>query len=136
MLIIRSGRNPDAIFLLSACVLTGIAGLVSPQQTSPAVAHVLAPWQLAAWYAGLALSAAGTLAALALRGPASLTVERVTRVVLISITAMYTIAVIQRGGVALSLAATVTGGLCVASLVRIWQISRDLKKLRRPQGER
>lgn len=137
MQIIHSGRNPDAIFLLSACVLTGVSGLISPQQTSPAVAHVLSPWQLVAWYAGLALSAAGTLTALSLRGLTSLLAERVTRVVLISVTAMYTVAVIQRGGSpALTLAATATGGLCIASAFRIWQISHDLKKLRRAQGGR
>jgi hypothetical protein len=134
--IIHSGRNPYAIFLLLACALTGIAGLVSPQETSPAVAHVLLPWELEAWYAGLVLSGAGALAALLWRGLTSLLVERAALVVLASLTAMYSVAVVLRGGVTLSLAATVTAGLCIASVARIWQIGRDLTELRRPQGER
>lgn len=136
MQIVHSGRNPYSIFLLLACALTGIAGLISPQETSPAVAHVLLPWELEAWYAGLIVSGAGALAALLWRGLTSLLVERAALAVLASLTAMYSVAVVLRGGVALSLAATVTGGLCIASIARIWQISRDLKELDRRQGGR
>jgi hypothetical protein len=136
MQIIHSGRNPYAIFLLLACALTGVAGLISPQRTSPAVANVLLPWELEAWYGGLILSSGAALGGLLWRGLTSLLVERVALVVLASVTAMYSVAVVLRGGVALSLAATATAGLCVASVVRIWQIGRDLKVLRRPQGGR
>lgn len=136
MQIIHSGRNPYAIFLLLACALTGVAGLISPQQTSPAVAHVLLPWELEAWYGGLVVSSGAALAGLLWRGLTSLLVERAALAVLGSLTAMYSVAVVVRGGVTLSLAATVTAGLCVASVARIWQIGRDLKELPRTQGER
>jgi hypothetical protein len=136
MLIVHSGRNPFAVFLLCACVLIGVAGLISPQKTSPTVAHLLLPWELAAWYGGLIASGAGTLAGLAVKGLTGLLVERAGLVFLASLSGMYAVAVAVQGGGALSFAAALTGCFCAASLARVWQIGRDLKQLPTAQGER
>lgn len=136
MLIVHSGRNPFAAFLLGACVLTGIAGLLSPQRTSPIVAHLLAPWELQAWYGGLILTGAGTLAGLFLRGLTGLLVERVGLVFLASLSGMYATAIAVQGGVALSFASAFTGSFALASIARVWQIGRDLKQPPTTQGDR
>lgn len=136
MVIIHSGRNPYAVFLLGASVLTGISGLISPQRTSPVVAHLLAPWELTAWYVGLVVSGGVALGGLFARGLTSLLVERVALVVLASLSAMYAVAVAAQGGASLSFAAAVAGSFALASGARVWQIGLDLKKIPRPQGER
>lgn len=136
MLIVHSGRNPFAVFLLFACVLTGIAGLISPQQTSPIVAHLLQPWELEAWYGGLIATGVGALAGVLSRGLTGLLVERVGLVFLASLSGMYAVAVAVQGGAALSFASAFTGFFCIASLARVWQIGRDLKQLPTVQGER
>lgn len=136
MIIIHSGRNPYAIFLLAAIVLTGVSGLISPQHTSPVVAHLLAPWELAAWYGGLVIAGTVSLAGLFSRGLMSLLVERVGLVVLASLSAMYAVAVVAQGGATLSLAAGTAGSFALASAARVWQIGRDLKEITRPQGDR
>ena len=134
MVIVHSGRNPFAIVLLGACILTGISGLITPHRTSPVVAHVLPTWELLTWYGGLVVSGSVALGGLFAHGLASLLVERVGLVVLASITATYVAAVIAQGAVSVSPAAAVVGGLSAASVARIWQISRDLRDVDRRKG--
>ena len=134
MIVIRSGRNPYAIFLLVACVLTGVSGLISPRLTSPVVAHLLASWELYAWYGGLFASGSVALAGLSARGLTSLLVERVGLVVLASLSAMSAVAVAVQGGAALSFSSAFVGCFAVASVVRVWQIGQDTKKLQQPRS--
>ena len=132
MIPVHSGRNPFAIFLLIACLLTGISGLISPEGTSPIVAHLLAAWELKAWYSGLTLSGAATLIGLFSKGLTSLSVERVGLIFLGTISTMYSIAVAMQGGAALSFSSAFVGAFAIACMARVWQIGRDLKKL--PRG--
>lgn len=135
MIVVHSGRNPFAIFLLVACILTGVSGLFSPLRTSPVVAHVLTLLELRIWYGGLLLSGSVALSGLFAHGLASLLFERVGLVVLAAVAAIYAVVVIAQGGAALSPAGALGGCLSVASVARVWQITVDLGKIERRKGE-
>jgi hypothetical protein len=136
MILVSSGRHPLAIFLLVACVLTGVAGLLSPVSTSPTVAHLLAPWELEAWYSGLILSGGATLVGVMATGLSSLLIERVGLVVLASLSGMYAAAIAIQGHTPLTFAAAFTGAFALGCVGRVVQINGSLRKLPGRGGDR
>lgn len=139
--ILRSGRNPLALFLLGACILNGIVGVLAPEATAGAVARVLPAWATTLWYWGLLISAGVSGTGILLRGLKSLLVERAGLLLLALLLGVYSVAVLvvaEWKGLFVSVLVAAFAGAAVA---RFAQIQRDLRKATaaveelRPGGE-
>lgn len=127
-LVITSGRQPFEVMLLVACVLSGIAGLFGAgSRTIEAV--VTPPWALM-FHGVLAAAATLTLAGIFLHLPLNLLIERAGLLIMSWLLLTYTAALYGLAARQVGVAGAVIGAFGVASVVRAWQISRDLNKLR------
>jgi len=131
MVILRSGRSPFEIFMLAACVLAGIAGLITPRASSNAISMLLPDWQLIAWYWGLVVSGSIGLLGIAGKRATALLVERIGLATLSCLTLAYSIAVVDAAGLRGAFAAGITAAFAVACVGRCWQIGADLKLVSR-----
>lgn len=128
-LLVRSGRNPFEVWMLSACVATGVFGLVQPQATSGAITAALPHWEAVAWYAGLTAGGLLGLIGVFSRGVNSLLIERVGVVMLTCLTLAYSVAVIAQVGFKGVLPAAFTGLFALACATRFVYITTDLKRM-------
>lgn len=133
--ILRSGRNPFEMFLLGACVLSGIVGVLAPAATEGAVARVLPPWAGSVWYAGLFVGAGISFTGVLLRGLKSLLVERVGLLLLAGFFGVYAFAVFALAGWRGVFVSLFVAAFAVAATARFVQIGRDLKKAEAPHAE-
>ena len=129
-LVLAHGRSPFQVLLMVACVISGVAGLL-PHDASGAI-DLLAEGYVVAWYLGLIAGGIAALAALVLKIPTSLLVERAALCLLAGLFLAYGsglylllgMAQVRTGGVII-----VTFGVACAACVH--QIGRDLARLRR-----
>lgn len=128
-ILVRSGRNPFEVWLLVACVVVGIVGLVQPSSTSNAITSLLPGWEVVTWYAGLAGGGAVSLFGVFGSGLTALLVERVGLIILTCLTLAYSIAVVTQIGFRGALPALFTGLFAVACAVRFVHITTDLKRM-------
>lgn len=125
---VHSGRNPFQLWLLAACVLSGITGLVTPGANNSVITKLLPGWEVDAWYAGLALFAAIGLVG-SIRN--SLLVERVGIAALSAVSVLYAVAIIAAAGERGVFAALLIAAFSCACVTRFVQINRDLRVLAR-----
>lgn len=126
---IRSGRNPFQLWMLSACVLSGIVGLLTPgANTNSAINRLLPGWETEAWYISLAL-----FGLIGLIGSArnNLLVERVGMAALSAVALLYAIGVVAAAGTRGAFAALLVAAFAAACVTRYVQINRDLRVLAR-----
>lgn len=126
---VSSSRSPFELYMLVACIASGVSGLFSPVKTSPAIAKVLPFWEIYFWYGGLILG--GSIAFVAVLGKTltSLYVERVGLTLLTGLCAAYGLAVIATTGYKLAFAVVFVVAFGVACAFRMKQIGRDLKNI-------
>lgn len=125
--ITRAG--PFEIMLLLGAFLTGLVGMMNPARSS-AVLTAYLDGHVWLWHISLMLVAVVTLGGLLLKLPLNLQLERAGMLWLGSVLLAYALAIFLYSG-----GASVTGGglslaFSVASFARVWQITRDLQKLR------
>lgn len=125
--VISSRRNPFEIFLLAACLLSGVAGLIDPARGSQAVVNTIPSWELYIWYAGLAVGSLITLWGALGRRVIHLYLERMGLSLLTGLTFGYVIALMSHISKPLALPTVVTMFFCVACFVRLRQINAELK---------
>ena len=130
-ILVRSGRNPFEVWLLVACVVAGIVGLISPADTASTVVKALPHWEALCWFSGLTLGGLVGLAGAFSRGVMSLLVERVGMVILTCLTFAYSVSIVAQVGIAAgaTLPALLTGLFAVSCAVRFFNISSDLKSM-------
>jgi hypothetical protein len=115
--------------MLVACIVSGAAGLINPERSSPGIAQVLPLWELYFWYGGIiAGGLVGTLATLS-KTLTSLYVERIALTLIAGLCAAYGIALMAGGGYRFALAVLFVVAFGVACAFRLKQIGRDLKHL-------
>lgn len=130
-ILVRSGRNPFEVWLLVACVVAGIVGLISPVDSASAVVKALPHWEVLCWFSGLTLGGLVGLAGVFSRGVVSLLVERVGMVILTCLTFAYSVSIVAQVGIAAgaTLPALLTGLFSVSCAIRFFNISADLKRM-------
>jgi hypothetical protein len=128
-LLIRSGRNPFEVLMLSACVASGVVGLAEPQSASGVITAALPHWESVCWYGGLAAGGVVGIIGVFSRGVTSLLIERVGIVMLTFLTLAYSMAIITQVGLRGALPALFTGLFAIACAVRFVYITTDLKRL-------
>ncbi|AHH98345.1 hypothetical protein [Kutzneria albida] len=126
--IVRSGRNPFEVFLLSAAVLSGGAGLLAQASWSPAVANTLPDGLVPVWYGGLVLGGVVSVVGVLLNGLVSLLVERVGLTLLGGFAVLYVSVVLVEAGWRGTLPALFVGAFAMACVGRFVTIGRDLKR--------
>ena len=139
MVILRSGRSPFELFLLGACVISGLAGLVAPTSTSSALAHLLPTWVVMAWSAGLVIGGVVSITGVLMRGLTALLVERIGLVGLAGFSVLYSAVIVAELGLRATFTALFIAAFAAACVGRFWQINRDLNQAeteaaRRPDG--
>jgi hypothetical protein len=125
--VLRSGRNPFQLYLLAACVLSGLAGLFAPASESAVVARSLPGWAVMAWYSALVAGATVSIVGVLTRGVGSLLIERVGLAMLAGFTMLYSGLVFvdaPRG----TFSALFLAAFAAACVGRFLQIGRDLKR--------
>jgi hypothetical protein len=128
-LIIRSSRSPFAIVLMIACLVSGVAGLLPHEQRS--TIDQLASGAAFVWYLGLLLGGTTVLAAMMLRLPTSLLLERVGLLLLTGLFLAYGVGIYMLLGFGpVRVGGVVILAFGVACGARVWQIGRDLRRLR------
>lgn len=125
--VLRSGRNPFEAYLLAACFLVGVAGLVAPESQSSVVTH-LPRWEVASWYGGLVAGSGVCLAGIAMRGVKSLLVERVGLLMLAAFSVLYSVAVLAAAGARGTFVAVFIAAFAGAAVGRFVQISIDMHR--------
>lgn len=123
-------RSPFQTYLLIACVLAGVAGIVDPHRGSSSVLKVLPMWELYVWYIGLTVGGTVTLFGQVRKTLPGLYTERVGLLFLIGLCVIYTAAIVVAVGVSLALSALVIVFFAVACAVRIRQIAYEIKLIR------
>jgi hypothetical protein len=128
MVVVHGGRNPFELWLLSACVLSGLAGLITPGANNSVINKLLPGWEVQAWYAGLLL-----IGAVALYGAArqKMLVERVGMAIMSALTLLYSVAVLAAAGDRAAFIALLVAAFSAACITRVVQINRDLRVLSR-----
>lgn len=134
MIILRSGRSPFELFLLGACVLSGLSGLLAPSSLSLAVAKLLPQWVITMWCAGLAISGSVSIIGVLQRGVRSLLIERVGLAGLAGFGLMYSISIVSYAGLRATFAALFVAAFAAACVARFWQIGSDLKRAEADAG--
>lgn len=125
--LVSLSRSPFEIFMLLACILSGIAGLIDPYAST--ISKLLPPWQLYLWNAGIALGGLATLIG-ALGGRyISLHIERIGLTFLTGLSSVYVIAVLSYSGLKFGLAVSVTLAFTAASVFRLREIQADLRRM-------
>lgn len=140
MIILRSGRSPFELYLLAACVLSGLSGLIAPSSLSLAVAQLLPTWVVTAWCAGLVIGGSISILGVLRRGLQSLLIERVGLIALTGLTLLYSVSIVTLAGPRATFAALFVAAFGAACVARFWQIGKDLTKAdkestRPPRGE-
>jgi hypothetical protein len=128
VVILRSGRSPFELFLLAACVLSGLAGLIAPTSTSSALARLLPTWVVIAWSAGLVIGGAVAIAGVLMRGLTALLVERIGLVGLAGFSVLYSAVIVAEVGIRATFTALFVVAFAGACVGRFWQISQDLRR--------
>lgn len=124
---VRSGRSPFELFMLAACVLSGIAGLLESKTWSTSITNTLPAWQVVAWYSGILVCGAVSFGGAVTRGVTSLLVERFGLSMLAGWTLLYSVVVIMQAGVRGLFVALLVAAFAAASVARVVQITRDLR---------
>lgn len=128
MIVINGGRNPFQLWMLAACVLSGLAGLFAPGANANAINRLLPGWETEAWFIGLALFGLIGLIG-SLRN--SLLIERVGIVALSMLAALYSVGVVAAAGTRGLFVALLVAAFAAACATRFVQINRDLRVLTR-----
>lgn len=131
MVVVHSGRNPFQLWMLAACVLSGVAGLVTPGASRSAINALLPGWETEAWYICLAV-----FGLIALYGSIrnSLLVERVGVATLSMVAVLYAVAVVAAAGPRGLFVGLLVAAFACACATRFLQINRDLRVLTRAAG--
>lgn len=130
-ILIRSGRNPFEVWLLVACVVAGIVGLVVPGESASSVVKSLPYWEAVSWFSGLTLGGVVSLTGVFSRGVTSLFVERVGMAILTCLTLAYSVSIVAQVGIVrgATLPALLTGLFAVSCAVRFFNLTADLKRM-------
>lgn len=132
--VLRQGREPFEVFYLVACLISGGFGVLG-LGGSPNLTLAFGPY-VVWWHAGILLGAVLALGSLVARwpSPGGLGFERTGMILLAGLLGAYGAAIFLTGG-------PNTGGLLiviafgVAPAVRAWQITADLRVLKRALAE-
>jgi len=125
--ILRSGRNPFEAYLLVACVLSGLAGLLTAEAQS-SIVSTLPRWEAVAWYGGLVAGGGVCLVGVALHGLKSLLVERIGLLMLAAFAVLYSGAVLVEAGPRGTFVGLFVAAFAAACVGRFVQIGLDLKR--------
>lgn len=129
--VVRTGRNPLAISMVLVFFVSGVAGLFSTEVSSPTLSAVLGSY-VWLWHTGLIIGAGTALVGILLLKPLmDVLVERVGMVWLASLFLSYFVAVCVNDDAYFTTYSGVILGLGIAFGARAWQITRDLRRLRR-----
>lgn len=116
--------NPFQIFLMIACITSGLGGIIAPEKSSSVIAEILSrPFQIM-WYTGLIIGGLVSIYG-SFRNPF---VERIGNTVLMGITAGYVIIVVGQTQRPLTVPLVITISFSLACVLRILQINRLLGK--------
>lgn len=123
-------RSPFEIVILVACALTGLIGLLTGNASPASISVAFAGWA-AIWNIGVLVGGVGTLVALWCKAPLNYLLERVGMVWLTTLFLAYAVAI----GVVNDQPRVVAGlgsnlALAFACLVRAWQLTDQLRRLR------
>lgn len=128
-ILVLSSRSPFELFMLVACILSGITGMFDPVGVSPAAARVLAPWLLYGWYGGLTLGGTIALYGLLCKTLVSLAVERVGLIVLAAMSTLYATSILVGDPITLAFAASFVVSFGFACVWRVRQIAQELRRV-------
>ena len=127
--LVHSSKSPFEIFLLIAAVLSGLVGIVHPGAGGRIVSQ-LPHWGQYIWYGGLLGAGVITLVGVVTHRLWSLYVERGGLQMLGALSILYSAEILFAVPVAANSFSVVTViGFSVACLVRVRQISRDIKQI-------
>ena len=126
----RLGRAVFELYLLAACALIGIAGLLLPAARAKSIVGAFPPWAQIAWYAGISI--AGMLAGAGIiRGDVfGSLVERGSLIVIAGMCASFGIASMAYAGQSSLTGSMMLFGFAVPCVVRARQITVDLNVVR------
>lgn len=130
--LVTSGRHPFEVAMLVAAMISGIALLITDARPR-SVTESMPTLVQAFWEVGLVVAGVVGLMGISWRGQmsTSLGVELFGIAVLGTVTTMYTIALYTVSGAAAIAAGAFVGAVALASWSRIWQITRDLRRVAR-----
>lgn len=126
----RSGRHPHEIGLLVMSLVIGLIGLAVEPASSPALSSSLSGPLLSYFFLVLILSAIASFVGALMNSITGLLWERAGMYPLSAMYVAYSMAVLMYGGLRGITSAMFGLAIAVASVVRIVQIHRDLKKVR------
>ena len=123
----RVDREPFQLWVVAACFVGGIAGLLSGS-TAGVIGRFLPATAAAGWFLGLSVGGAVCLIALAVPAPYGLLIERIGMYVLGFLLAGYGLALLFAGGPANGVLLLSLAGACFDRLFRIGRQLRDLRR--------
>lgn len=127
-ILILSSRSPFEFFLLVACMLSGVNGLLNPFKASVSASSVLPEWELYAWYGGLLVGGIIALVGYLRKTLFSLALERTGLILLTAMSLVYSITLVAND-LTLAFAASFVIAFGVACAFRVRQISLELKRV-------
>lgn len=129
ILVLPDRHNPFQMWMMAACVFTGLARLLeTPDQEG--VAAMLPHYVLVVWYLFLLLGGViGLLSMLTRDVVSGFLIERSAMWLLTSATAFYVVAYIATMGLTGSISLVFVSAFGVACLVRGWKIGRGLRSV-------
>lgn len=123
-------RSPFETYLLIACVIAGVGGVIDPMRGSSAALKVMPLWELYGWYSGLVVGGTIALFGVFRRSLISFYIERTGLLLLVGLCALYSLSIILAGGVTLALAALIVVFFAIACVVRVRQIDDEIRLIR------
>jgi hypothetical protein len=127
---VRSGRHPHEIALLVMSFVSGMVGLAVQPATSPALASTLSGPLLNYFYLGLIVSSGASFVGALMNSVTGLLMERAGLILIVFLYVAYGVSVVSNSGIRGTTGALFGFAIAVASVVRIVQIQRDVKKVR------
>lgn len=126
----RLGRAVFEVYLLVACVLIGVFGLITPHARARSVVAAFPAWAQTAWYVGIALGGALAIYGISRGEIEGVLKERAALIVMSGLSASYAVASVAYAGWPALSGAFLLISFAVACAVRTGQLSADLAAVR------
>jgi hypothetical protein len=128
---VHDSRTPHKVFLLIACVLAGVSGVITHHARGPSIADSFPGYVQIVWYAGLTIGSGLCLAGIIHRGLTGAMIEQAGMFMLTGLMTSFAAAAVAHSGTQAIPTALIITGFGVANAVRAHQIHQDIALIRR-----
>lgn len=118
------------LYLLAACILIGVTGLLIPATRARSIVGTFAPWAQVVWYGGIAIAGMLSISGIFRGDVLGNLIERGAMVTLAGMCASFGTASVAYAGPSALTGSMMLFGFAVPCIVRARQITNDLRAVR------